>query len=260
MTEFQSLKQILLITIVILPRILAAFAVIPFLGSQILPGMVRNSIVISLTLVLHPLVGMQVPEDPALPFLMAVVAKEVALGILIGFMTGLFFWAVESVGYVIDNQRGTTMASVLNPMSGEQTSPLGSMLMQLVTVLFFSGGGFLVLLGGLFRSYQTWPVFQFLPSPGKGFPLFFLQQADTLMAMIVVFAAPILIAIFVAEFALGLVNRFAPQLNVFFLAMPIKSGIAGFLLIFYTYFLLFYFKGQMADYGNLIGNISKALL
>ena len=49
---------------------------------------------------------------------------------------------------------------------------------------------------------------------------------------------------FIAEFGLGLMNRFSPQLNVFFLAMPVKSGIASVLIIFYLVFLMEFFKGQ----------------
>jgi type III secretion protein T len=43
----------------------------------------------------------------------------------------------------------------------------------------------------------------------------------------------LIVAMFLAEFALALVSRFAPQLQVFFLAMPIKSGLSILLLIYY---------------------------
>ena len=101
------------------------------------------------------------------------------------------------------------------------------------------------MLSGIFESYRVWPVFSLLPKLDTSFLLFFLKQIDNLMQLIVLFAAPILIAIFISEFGLGLINRFAPQLNVFFLSMPIKSGIACFLMILYLGVLYTFLKGQL---------------
>ena len=50
-----------------------------------------------------------------------------------------------------------------------------------------------------------------------------------------------------SELGLGLINRFSPQLNVFFLSMPIKSGIASFFLILYLVILLTYFQGYLVE-------------
>jgi type III secretion protein T len=58
------------------------------------------------------------------------------------------------------------------------------------------------------------------------------------MALAVLLASPMLIALFVSELGLGLINRFAPQLNVFFLSMPIKSAVGMLVLIFYMQYLL----------------------
>ena len=72
-----------------------------------------------------------------------------------------------------------------------------------------------------------------MPSFGGAGPVFYLGILDRLMRMVVVLSAPLIVSMFLAEFALALVSRFAPQLQVFFLAMPIKSGLSVLLLIFY---------------------------
>ena len=46
-------------------------------------------------------------------------------------------------------------------------------------------------------------------------------------------SGPIIVACLLTDISLGLINRFASQLNVYVLAMPVKSGLASFLLIFY---------------------------
>jgi type III secretion protein T len=56
---------------------------------------------------------------------------------------------------------------------------------------------------------------------------------DSGMRLMFVLAAPIIALMFLAEFGLAIVSRFAPQIQVFILAMPIKSAIAILILIFY---------------------------
>ena len=260
--DMEAFRHVLFAILVTSPRIVAAFGVIPFMGKQILHGMTRNSIVLSFAIPLFPMVLPGVPKDmPALPLLAAVILKEAIVGLMLGFVAGIIFWAAESVGYFIDNQRGATMANVFDPMTGTQTSPLGSLLLQLTAVLFFAGGGFLVLLSAIYESYRLWPIFSFFPRFDAGFSEFFLGQADLLMQLTVLLGGPIVIALFVSEMGLGLINRFAPQLNVFFLSMPIKSGIAIFLLILYLTFLVSYFGEEIVRLKaltNLIGDVMSA--
>ena len=96
-----------------------------------------------------------------------------------------------------------------------------------------SSGAFLLLLGAFYKTYQIWPVAEFVPSFGGAGPVFYLDIFDRLLRMIVVLSAPLIVTMFLAEFALALVSRFAPQLQVFFLAMPIKSALSVLMLIFY---------------------------
>ncbi len=139
------------------------------------------------------------------------------------------------------------MASVFDPLYGESTSPLGMLFLQLVTVLFFATGGFLVFLQGIFEGYRLWPVFEFFPRIGNNLPLFFLGKVDQLMRTDVLIAAPILIAIFLVDLSLGMVNRFVPQLNVFFLSMPVKSGVASFLFVLSLTVIVSYYLSTWHD-------------
>ena len=79
--------------------------------------------------------------------------------------------------------------------------------------------------------------------------------APPILRMIVVLSAPLIITMFLAEFAMALVSRFAPQLNVFFLAMPIKSAIAVLMLIFYGPILF----GDLMTYDGGLESIWRAV-
>jgi type III secretion protein T len=220
---------------------LACFTILPFLGGNILPPYIRNALVFAIFVVTYPFVASSAPAHISYLQGFILLMKEVLVGLIMGFIVGLLFWSAEIVGFLVDNQRGSSMASALDPLYGESSSPLGVLLLQMVTALFFATGGFLVFLDGVFESYQFWPVFEFFPPIESLSPLFFLDKVDQLMRASLLLAAPFLIVIFIVDLALGVVNRFVPQLNVFFLSMPVKSGIASFLFVLYLTIIVSYY-------------------
>ena len=237
--SIQDLQQLLLAYTLLLPRILCCFVVMPILSKQMLGGgLVRNGVACSLALFIYPAVAGTLPATLTGLELALVIGKEILLGLLIGFVATIPFWAIEATGFIIDNLRGASIASTLNPTLGSQTSPTGLLLTQTLITLFFSGGAFLMLLGALFQSYVSWPVATFFPYVGEQWVVFFYSQFSQLLSLCVLLAAPLLIAMFLAEFGLALISRFAPSLNVFILAMPIKSIIASFLLVIYLNVLM----------------------
>ena len=219
-----------------LPRITAALVMSPFFSQQFIQGMARQVVIISLTLIAVPIVAFSAggPIDITARsglFFGVIIAKEIAIGTLLGYASGLVFWIAEGTGFFIDNQRGSSQSEVQDPVSGNSTSPFGLLFAMLVAVLFFAGGGFHAFLVMLYESYQLWPVFQYFPSFNPGLPAAALGVVDGIMSYIVLFASPLIIAMFLAEFGLGLMNRFASQLNVFSLAMAVKSAVASVLII-----------------------------
>ncbi len=246
MNSFEEISQALVIFSFGLPRILSTFILLPAFSRQLLPGLVRHGVAASLALFLYPIIAASAPAEP-LTLLngIGIVLKEVVIGLLIGFGVAVLFWAIESVGFFVDNQRGSTMASSVDPMTGSQTSPMGILMVQAMTVIFFVGGGFIAFLSALYQSYVLWPVFSFFPSMNIEAASYFLHLLDKVVALAVLLAAPVIIAMFMSEFALGLVSRFAPQLNVFFLAMPVKSAVGILILVLYASLLLGFFSQEL---------------
>ncbi len=219
-----------------LPRIIALFTVLPILHKRVLGGaMIRNGIAGALVIFLHPMLAEHKPEtEISLYFTAAIVMKEVFIGSLLGFCIAIPFWALESAGFFIDNQRGASMASSMNPLSGAETSPMGILFSQAFTALIMVSGLFLLILESLFLSYDTWPVFSYFPNLDFKAAKFFLQQFDLIIGLAMWLSAPVVISMFITEFGIALISRSAPQLNVFILAMPIKSGVAAGILVIYV--------------------------
>ncbi|MDR0354574.1 MAG: type III secretion system export apparatus subunit SctT [Deltaproteobacteria bacterium] len=227
-----------------LPRLAAVLAFCPFTAGEVFNGQMKSGLVLVLFLTLWPLIYHQTPDLPALAAsdwaLVALLAgKEVVVGFVLAFVSGIVFWAVQSAGFVMDNQRGASMATESDPLSGQETSPLGSLFFQTAVLAFFLGGGVLVFFRVLYESYVFWPPASFWPAfSGTGTPLFALRLVDWLQLQTVLLAGPVLAACLLADVSLGLINRFASQLNVYVLAMPIKSGLAMFMLIAYYVMLI----------------------
>jgi len=248
----QALEQALLNFGLILPRLLSCFIVLPILGKQVLgSALIRNGVACSLALFIYPSVAGTLPPGLDGLRLGLLIGKEVLLGLILGFVVCIPFWALEACGFLIDNQRGATLASTLNPLLGSQTSPSGALLLQTLVTLFFTGGAFLGLLGALLGSYASWPVASYYPQISDQWNAFFLAQFGYLMTLCILFAAPLLIAMFLAEFGLALISRFAPTLNVFILSMPIKSLVCSALLVPYLYLLMAHAQDQV--FGALYG-------
>jgi len=232
-------------------RILGVFIATPYFGSSALPGLARNGIVIVLSLVAVPLVMEQISTVQYSTFIIAgLVLKELVLGLMMGYVFSIPYWAVASAGYFIDLQRGIFSGELFSASAGGSTSILGELLSRLMLVVLFTTGGFLLMYEVILMSFQTWPVDSFYPNFTMVGAKVMLQQLDLLMYTMALLAGPVIAIMFVIEIGAAIVGRDIPELNVFLLVMPIKSGIALFILIFYVVFLARYFKTIALEYSD----------
>lgn len=216
-----------------LPRIVAAFLVLPLMTSETVPALVRNSFYVSLAILAYPLAAAASPTMTVMTGAtwIAVLGKEVFIGLLIGFCFGMVFWALGAAGAVMDTKAGSSMAMDMDPIAGQQSTLTSVFLMQLATWLFMVSGAFTVFLDLLMSSYALWPVASMLPPLKAGGMDFFVGQFNYLMTAVLVLSAPALVVMSLVDIALGLVNRYAQQLNVFALAMPIKAWLSSWVLL-----------------------------
>ena len=237
--EFGEFSRYVLAAILAMARIGGAFAICPALTDSMIPGVARRAAVLGMSIIAVPAVMASMPPGEPNGWLFAAAAvKEAVIGLLIGFFAAVPFWVAENVGNFIDNQRGATMGEVYSPLSGAQVSTLGIFFTQIVSTIFFVSGAVFLLLGAVYSSYSVWPVFGAFASPAHGADGYVLGAVDGMMRTTLVISAPILIIMFLATLGLGFVNRTAPQLNVFFLSMPIKSALGIGMLVIYLPFII----------------------
>ena len=241
---------------------LTFFSLISFLSGEAVPRQLRFFLAILLTIFVYPTFAGLHPPAGAQFFLwlLSVLGKELLVGFLLAYTANVVFWAMLSVGFIMDNQRGAGMAQATDPASGESTSLFGAFLHQSAIYIFFSSGAFLQLLLLLLSSYGVCPpAFEVSMEAQGSIPRFLIWQFSRLMVMAVLFAAPIMLICLLSDVGLGIVNRFAPQLNVFFLSMPIKSALGLLMTMLYMGTLLPLIGQELFSLGGHLEGLWKVL-
>ena len=246
MPDPEALFNFLVPVLLCLPRIAGALLLAPFLNVSVIGGMTtRNAIVLIMGLFVYPLVSAQVSAEMSLSYLLVLAVKELVLGLMLGIIPLAIFWGFQMVGALVDNQRGATAASSLDPLVGEQSSPLGTLMLQSCIFLFFIAGGFYIYISIIYQSFGVWSVTHFYPTFSAELVNFLVKKLLYSLQLCLLLASPIIIILFLTEFCMGLIGRFAPQLDVFFLSMPIKSVVAVLFLLLYWRMLIEFFDNEL---------------
>ncbi|WP_047236243.1 type III secretion system export apparatus subunit SctT [Chromobacterium subtsugae] len=210
-------------------RVAPVFFILPFLNSNVLTGVVRTSVAMLVALGLWPHAPEALPAFDALSFA-ALIAREATVGLLLGCLLAWPFWVFHALGSIIDNQRGATLSSSIDPANGVDTSELANLFNLFAAAVYLQGGGMALMLDLFRESYR-------LCDPlGGGMPALapLLGLLNQVVSKSVVLASPVMAALLLTEAVLGLLSRFAPQMNAFAVSLTVKSVVA--LLIMLLYF------------------------
>jgi len=114
---------------------------------------------------------------------------------------------------------------VLAPLSDERASPMGDLYLLLAIVVFLELGGLRVFATALGRSYEAVPVGLSASSALalRGAAALVTAAVGKLLESALGLAAPVVVAMVLADAALGLLGRAAPQIPLAMAAMPAKA-------------------------------------
>ena len=245
-------------------RLYPCFYLIPAFCFQHVRGMPRHAIVFALALMPTPGIYQALSGlDYSLLALSGLMLKEAVLGFLLGMLLSMPFWLFESVGALLDNQRGALIGGQLNPSLGPDTTPIGHMFKQLSIYLLMVTLGLGSLTQVIWDSYLIWPAALWFPAPAAdGFAVFLTLLGDTFTHM-VLYAAPFIALLLIVEFTVALLSLYSPQLQVFVLSMPAKSLAGLFFLLLYLPQLQDLIVGRMSmlgDFRHSLGLLFKVSL
>lgn len=235
---FTDLGSVVLVLSLSTLRVSVAFLLLPLFSKEGIPALVRNTMYLSLALV-------SIAAQPDIAFgsldtgtWIALFVKEAFIGVVVGVFFGIFLWAFEAAGTVIDMQVGASFALFFDPVVGNEVTLIGAFLGRWANYIFVAAGGLLLLTGALLESFVAWPLAEPIGSLREASVRLFEAELSRFMSLTVRIAGPIMAVIFAIDVAMGLINRYAQQFNVFFLSMSIKSMATIALLIVLLPFLV----------------------
>jgi type III secretory pathway component EscT len=208
-------------------RLAPVIAFAPFFGNK-MPSGVKIGLLFSMGLILLPHIAVQSKTMVDFsPIYIAYFIKEFFIGFMISVLVTVPFQTALSSGSLIDFLRGSSSLQVTDPSSQEQTSPIGILYNYLLIVIFYQLDGPLLFFDSLLQSYDIVPI------DGLINPAFFsikhpmweliMGTLAKVVALSIQLAAPCLLAVLMTEVFLGIANRLAPQVQIVFLGMSLKS-------------------------------------
>jgi flagellar biosynthetic protein FliR len=211
----------------VLLRWLAIVQLCPFFGGRLVPGPAKMGLAFLMAWFCLPAVSGEVAVPLAMSALGWWVAAvhEITLGLLIGFGSSLVFLAATMAGEFLDAARGALAANILVPQLQVQSTLLGDLFFQLFVVLYLLAGGHVFFLGAVLDSFHLFPPTGGLP----GVSLVngsFVAMSASMFGIMVKIVAPALLVVMLTDIILGVANRMAPQLDVFFMGLGLKPALA----------------------------------
>jgi len=201
-------------------RIMAMLSSAPAIGDGMVPIPVRALLSLVIAFLMLPMTrGMAMPDPFSLAGVVAMFEQAVIGGVM-GFALQFATSAISMLGFLASSQIGFSMAQMNDPVNGQQSDVISSLLALVAIFVFFAIDGHLVLMTILGQSFRAWPV-------GEGLGSIVLQtvalNVGWVFAAAMLLAIPIVFSTMVVQIGFGFLNRVAPSLNLFSLGFSLVT-------------------------------------
>lgn len=214
-------------------RIGTAAMLLPGIGESYVAPRVRLLLAGAISIVVAPVLAPSLPALPASPLTMALlIGGEIGIGLFIGTVTRCTMIALEIAGTLIGFQIGLSTASIFNPLLSEQGSVIGVLIAIAGIVLMFQTDLHHLMFRALIDSYTLFTPGA-LPPMGD-FTEVVTRTISKSFALGMQLSAPFMVITALLYVALGLMSRLMPQLQIFFVALPLQIAL-GFLMLVLTF-------------------------
>ena len=212
----------------IFARIGPMVMVLPGIGDRMVPVQVRLIFALTLTLVLYPII---LPKLPSLPnffgHMSQILIGEIIIGLAIGILVRMIAAGLQIAGTVISFQSGLSFAQTVNVSTGGSEAIFSSFLTMLAITIIFTMDLHHLILMAMYDSYTMFPPNT--PWPIGDFNITALEILAGSFRIGLQISTPFIIFGLIFFLGLGILSRFIPQIQVFFIAMPANIFL-GFLL------------------------------
>lgn len=222
-----------LVVILVLARIGSCLALLPGFGSTRVPMRIRLLLAVALSLAITPLVGgpaMQILAGATEVQKFRYIAGEMVVGFSLGLITRLYILGLQFAATLMTNVLGLAATPGLPIDDTEAQSPLVSLVAMSATVAIFAAGLHYEMLGAIIDSYAAIK----LGSPiDPGWYLDqFIEKLNITWSMGLRLAAPFVVFSIVVNLGFGFLNKFTPQISVYFMTTGFVAACG--LILFYA--------------------------
>lgn len=219
------------IFLLVLVRTSGIFFVSPFFGSRNVPNIMKIGLTLFLSVILTTTINADVEIGNLDITYTALIVKELMVGLIIGFISYMFFSAFYIVGQIVDMNIGIGMINVIDPQNGIQVPLMGNFYYIIAFLLLLAINGHHVIIRALVDSYNLIPIGGFQFKQDIGF--FLVNILSKIFSIGFKLSTPIIAMIFLLDLMLGILVRTMPQMNVFVVGLPLKIMV-GLLIVIIT--------------------------
>jgi len=236
---------------VIFARIMGFFRLAPVLNRKEIPGLVKLSLALLLTIMFVAVVRPEVPpKDNSL--ILSLLLNYVS-GALLGYMAQLILLAIDAGADMINMQMGLSSAMVLEPTMGSQTSILAKLISLLGIVIFMEIGGMYWLFNAFIRSFEIFPIYATCIPLDKIVNMdYLIKMTSNVLYMGLQVASPVLLATLGQDIILGVISKTAPQVNVFQLSFLFKPVFGAAIMVWILPMLINIITDYYQAYAHII--------
>lgn len=240
-------------------RVSIVMFMLPIFSTNNIPVAVKGAITLVFTLGVWPHLALPGTLMPAHPFDMALIMLgEVIIGLVLGLAINFLFMGIQSGGELLGFQMGFTMIQFADPLTGNQTGIASYFLWMVAILTFLAMDGHLYMIKGFAASFSILPPGSLYIGENILWEVLALSAQVFVLALKI--AAPVMVAIFMVEVALGLVARTSPQIHIMEFGFPVKIGVGffflGLMLLIMSNQIADFIKGMDAMMSNLMRGMS----
>ena len=212
--------------LLIFVRVLSMISFLPFIGSQSVPVQLKTGFSFLIAIVLFPVVPVAPTSELLLniPSFVFIIVKEMFIGITIGFAASLLFAAVQFAGRLVDTQMGFALVQVVDPFSNTESTVTGQFQILIFSIIFLVVNGHYFLLLAIQKSFELIPLFG-AHLPTSDVASYLTSMVANIFVLAIRLAAPVFSVLVLTSLSLGIIARTVPQINVFFVGLPLKIGL-----------------------------------
>lgn len=208
--------------LLIFMRFGTALMIMPGIGDSFVSAQMRLLFALAMSFVLTPVLSLHLPAIPAnTGALITLLVSEAFIGLFIGTVMRILVSALDTAGSIVSVQAGLSNATLFNPSTEAQGSIMSAVYSSLGVTIMLATDFHHQMLAAVVDSYQLYPASGHFPDMGS-----LLETiSKTVTAAFKIGAqisVPFLVVGTLVQIGFGLLGRLMPQLQVFFLAMPVQ--------------------------------------